>query len=211
MNVLLFASEEGCSIFKQVNMTKEDKPTPVKEKVLKVSQNFIDITPQLSSIRTLHQDTEVLIQRKPESETHSCPPFCLQPMRIEGVTTIGELEVLAFIEQKNKHKLRLLLDVRENQAYREATIPSAINLPLSMFNEKNPYYSKILKLLGAKKMNEKWYFKQAHTLLIFGQSFMTSEARELIEHLIELNYPRDKLLYYRAGMEGWRRSGLSTY
>lgn len=211
VNMILFASEEGCNIFQQANVTKEHKPLPIEEKVVKVSPHFVDITPQLSSIATIHQGNELVIKRQYNTEVKSCPPFCIQPMKIEGVTTIGELETLAFIEKKNKNKLRLLLDVRENKSYQEATIPSAINLPLSMFDEKSPYYSKVLKLLGAKKIHDKWHFKKTHTLLVFGQSFMSSEARLMIQRLIELNYPKDKILYYRSGMDGWLRSGLTTY
>jgi hypothetical protein len=211
LSAILFASQEGCNIFQQVNVKKEYKPIPPEEQVMQEVHNFVNITPELSSITTVHQNDEILIQRKDLTGEKSCPPFCIQPMNIDGVSTVGELETLAFLEKKNKNKLKLLLDVRDNLRYQEATIPSAINLPLTMLDKKSPYYSKVLKLLGAKKIEQKWYFEKAHTLLVFGENFMTNEASLMIQRLIELNYPKDKILYYRAGMAGWIGSGLTTY
>lgn len=214
MSTILFASQEGCNIFKQVNEQKAYKALPIVEEVVEETpkdlKQFIKITPDISSITTLYQEKEVLVKRH-QKEDKTCPPFCIQPMNIEGVRTVGELETLSFIDKKNNNRLKLLLDVRENQDYQEATIPSAINLPLSMLDEKSPYYTKVLKLLGAKKVNDTWYFKNAHTLLVFGQSFMSNEAVVMIQRLQALNYPNDKILYYRSGMEGWIMSGLTTY
>jgi rhodanese-related sulfurtransferase len=210
-STILFASDNGCNIFQKGSVKKETKHLEIEKEHTNVTPKFLNITPKLSSVTTLHQGIQVEIKRESKKELRSCPPFCIQPMKIDGVSTVGELETLEFIEKKNKNKLRLLLDVRENENYQEATIPSAINLPLSMFDEKSPYYSKVLTLLGAKKINEKWHFKKAHTLLVFGQSFMTDEARLMIERLLELNYPADKILYYRAGMDGWNSSGLTSY
>ncbi|HHD82050.1 MAG TPA: hypothetical protein ENK82_01695 [Campylobacterales bacterium] len=201
--------EEGCSIYKK-SVSKEmhveiEKHEPKRETA------FFNITPTLKRLSVVHDGEEIVIQRKVQEAVSECPPFCIQPISIEGVKTVGEVETLAFLESVKEKKEGLLLDVRENLAYQEGTIPGSINLPLSMFNEKSPYYQKVLLLLGAKQNNKKWYFKNVQRLLIYGTSAIHDEASTMIKRLVNLGYPKEKLRYYRGGIESWKRAGLTIY
>lgn len=201
--------QDGCSIFKNMGSSSIERKTTIEKEEVEIVKK-LKITSSLTSIESMHDGQIVIIEREGK-HLKECPPFCIQPMNIKEVLTVGELETLDFIEKRQKKKLGLLLDVRENSLYQKATIPSAINLPLSMLDPNGNYYEKVLKLLGAKKRNEKWYFKSVQTLLIFGESSMSNEASEMINRLLDLNYPENKLLYYRGGFQSWSASGLSTY
>ena len=55
-----------------------------------------------------------------------CPPYCIQPMIVaEGVTTIGELELLDFLQDGQT----VVIDSRTNSWFQGGTIPGAINIP----------------------------------------------------------------------------------
>jgi len=208
---LYLIGEEGCSIYKKSVSNELDKQVDVKPSESKTKAKFLKVTPTLEMVSILHEGEEVVIKRKVQEGLTECPPFCIQPISIEGVRSVGEVETLEFLKNLKEKKVRLLLDVREHIAYQEATIPGAINLPLSMLDKKSPYYEKVLTLLGAKKKAQSWYFKNVHILLVFGTSAMHNEASTMVKRLIKLGYPKEKILYYRGGIESWRRSGLTTY
>jgi rhodanese-related sulfurtransferase len=216
-------SPQGCSISglvetpkniifenqKEINCTEE-----IHVKVVKTA-----ITKQLKSVKVMHETKEILIEREVLNHKEICPPFCIQPMRIENVLTVGELEVLSFIDKLKEKKARLLIDVRESVFYVKESIPASINLPFSMLKAKSKYQEEVLKLLGAKAIKKNaikknsmltWSFKDAQSLLIFGDSATSNEASNTIKELLKLGYPSTKLLYYRAGLTSWKALGLST-
>ena len=204
-------NEHGCTISSLVKsttnpFTQENNCSNAlsKEKTTKISE-------QLTSVKVLHENVEVLIEREIVDNKFTCPPFCIQPMKIEEVKTVGELEALAFIDKLKEKKSRLLIDVRESVDYEKATIPGAINLPFSMFSDGSKYQKEILKLLGGKKVNNKWIFKNPQILLVFGKNVISNEASSMIKKLVEFGYPTNKLLFYRSGFESWKHLGLTTY
>ena len=71
----------------------------------------------------------------------ACPPRCVQPMiAAPGVGTIGELEVLDFLELFVGGGQGLLVDARLPDAFAAATLPGAVNLPSTTLraDEKRP-------------------------------------------------------------------------
>ena len=211
-------SQSGCTIMGLVEMPtnpliKENNCSD--DLVLKNKDRKTGITETLMSVKVLHENEEVLIQREALDDKFSCPPFCIQPLKIKEVQTLGELEVLAFIDKLKEKKARLLIDVRESVDYEKSTIPGAINIPFSMLRVKSKYQEEILKLLGAKaiKKNSKstWSFKEVQTLLIFGTSATTNEASSSIKELLRLGYPSSKLFYYRSGITSWKALGLTVH
>jgi rhodanese-related sulfurtransferase len=222
---LLADTEMGCSISgllkvqknsvfentKDSNCTNELESDKPKSTILRKTA----ISEKLMSVTVLHESEEVLIERKLLKNEQSCPPFCVEPMTIKDVITVGELETLAFIDKLKEKKSRLLIDVRESILYEQRTIPGALNLPFFMLKDKSVYQEEVLKLFGAvlskKGFKEKWIFKNAQSLLIFGSSITSNEASNTIKQLLKLGYPSTKLLYYRAGIESWKALGLTTY
>ena len=179
----------------------------------------IKITKELSSIVAEDKGNNIVIKRvqDPNSKLNSaftkvkkeCPPYCIQPMNIGNVKTVGELEVLKFIKDMKESSGSLLIDARTRAWYKKGTIPTAINLPFSMLDKKGKYFSKILTLLGGKKIGNSWNFDNAQKLLIFSNGVWDEQATIEIKNLIDAGYPEDKLLYYRGGMQMWNAVGLT--
>jgi rhodanese-related sulfurtransferase len=180
-----------------------NQPSKVEKKRLKISEN-------IDSILINFQNKEFRIERL-DSKDKECPPYCIRPMNIKNIKTVGEFEVLEFISHLDKNKGRILVDARVTSLYKKSTIPSAINIPYSMLKKGSKYRDDILKLLGAKKLQKKWYFKNTHKLLIFDNGILDIQARKLIKTLIEVGYPQNKILYYRGGIDSWKNLGLTLF
>ena len=205
--------EMGCSI---ASILEEKTPffrIREEESLPKTTSNdlVLKITKTLTQVRVQHENKELLIKRTTKQSDHSCPPFCIQPMNIDNVKSVGELEVLEFIKVLKKKKSKLLIDARSNILYRTHTIPGAINVPYTMLKDGNKYQKKVLTLLGAKQQAGQWDFSKVPTLLIFGNSDEESQANQAIKSLLKLSYPANRILYYRGGLSAWKRLGLTLY
>ena len=221
ISILFADSEMGCSISGLLqapqNTLLRNESNCTENTMQEASVGIIKtaITEKLMSVKVLHEQEEILIQREPLLKELTCPPFCIEPMQIKEVVTVGELEVLAFIDKLKEKKARLLIDVRENSLYAKGTIPGAINLPFSMLKDGSKYQEEVLMLLGAKlnkkDSKSKWSFENGQLLLIFGNSATSSEASNSVKKLLELGYPSSKLYYYRAGLSSWKALGLTVY
>jgi rhodanese-related sulfurtransferase len=213
---------QGCALENILNDNDKEesllKKHGLKKSVFRIREETdisikdeINITVSLKSIKVTHQNQELLIVRNIVNEQKSCPPFCIEPMNIDGVKTVAELETLSFIENLKENKNSLLLDTREHRFYKESTIPGSINLPYSMIQEDSQYFKKVLALLGIRKVNEKWQLKDVPKLLVFDNGVTENKASRLIKSLLKLSYPSDKILYYRAGIVSWKSLGLTLY
>jgi len=218
---LLFSylnASQGCNISSFIKETSSiEENTPVfkirEEKIKKKRKKKLKlkITKTLTSITFVYENETLHIKRTPKNQEDTCPPFCIQPMNIKGVKTVGELEVLDFIKGLDGKEARLLIDIRSNKEYKQNTIPGAINIPYSMLKDGSKYQNQVLKLLGGKKLDEKWIFKSVPSLLIFGASNENDKAYKAIKTLLKLSYPNKKIYYYRAGVEGWNHLRLTLY
>lgn len=205
--------EVGCSIANiletpaQIFRIREEEP--LEESMEKKFE--LNITEKLSSIKVKHQKEEILIKREAQSKKHTCPPFCIQPIKIKNIHSVGELEVLAFIKTLKEKKSKLLIDARSSTLYKINTIPGAINIPYNMMENRSKYQKKVLELLGATPQGSQWSFTRVPTLLIFGNSEEEAQATKAIKSLLKLSYPSNKILFYRGGLEAWKRLGLTLY
>jgi len=202
----LLQQENQARRFSHLNQALSKKSSP-QQPTSQSSHLTTYISPKLQSIEIEYQGKTFLIER----EGKSCPPFCIQPMQIKKVKTVGELETLTFIQAMKKHKKFLLIDARNRKAYKKNTIPKAINLPSSLLTPKNPYRQKILPLLGGRMVQNKWYFKDPPKLLIFDNGIWDPQSSQLIQELINVGYPQNRLLYYRGGIESWKNAGLTLF
>jgi len=180
----------------------------------------VKITEELTSISAKHKGSSIVIKRiqSPDTKLNSaltattkeCPPYCIQPMNIGTVKTLGELEVLKFIKEMKDNSGSLLIDARTREWHKKGTIPSAINLPFTMLKKDGKYINKILTLLGGNKSGSSWSFRNAQKLLIFSNGAWDEQATLAIRNLIDMGYPEDKILYYRGGMQMWNLVGLTV-
>lgn len=142
-----------------------------------------------------------------ELTSRPSPPFFIQPFSVdEGIETYGELEVLDFI---SKHK-GIFIDARLRNWYLRSAIPSALNIPFKLFLSDSEVRTKILQQLGGVNNKGKWNFNNAQTILLYCNGAWCGQSPTAIRALMDLGYPKDKMKYYRGGMQAWQLLGLTT-
>lgn len=144
--------------------------------------------------------------------SRACPPDCIQPMvAAAGVTTIAELEVIAFVETLVATTGGLLIDARMPGQFATGTVPGAVNVPHAALASGNPYLTEILVALGARSQGGgSLTFSDAMELAVFGDGPWSDDADRAIENLIAAGYPPGKIRYYRGGMQDWLSLGLTV-
>jgi len=189
---------------------------------LPVTAQDVRITQDMLTRSFILNGTETIIDRIQDSEhqlsgefartSRACPPFCITPMSAApGVTTIGELEVMDFLETQVAAGSALLLDSRLPEFFEKGGIPGSLNLPFATLDAANPYRDDILIALGATASGAGWDFSSAKTLALFGNGAWCDQSTRAIRHLLDAGYPADKLLYYRGGVQAWLQLGLTHH
>lgn len=112
----------------------------------------------------------------------------LQPMEIvPGVRTVGELEVIALVEQG-----ATLIDSRTDGSLGGRTLPGAVNVPhdqaIARQGELDPTGISILFCNGPQ----------------------CPQSPDAIRQLIDAGFPASALMYYRGGMHDWITLALPT-
>jgi rhodanese-related sulfurtransferase len=162
-----------------------------------------------------NQDPEARIPDFFTMTSRECPPFCIQPMDAgPGVITVGELEVLEFMEEYVNEGRGAIIDARLPEWYRQGTIPGSINLSFTAFEnpETNPFMAPILTMLGGQRANptDAWDFTNALDIVIFCNGQWCGQSHRAIENLLSVGYPGERIRYYRGGMQGWVTVGLTV-
>ncbi|MGO1119625.1 rhodanese-like domain-containing protein [Rhodovibrionaceae bacterium A322] len=170
----------------------------------------VNIAKGISQVVLQGPDGEIIIQRDQDQEavidpayaktSRACPPFCIQPMQVApGVTTVGELELLAFLEQGGK-----LIDGRTINWFAESTIPGAINIPYTEAAQR-------LDELGCSQDADlKWDCAEAEKVLLFCNGPWCGQSPAAIRAMLREGYPAEQIMYYRGGMQAWTSLGLTT-
>lgn len=130
-----------------------------------------------------------------------CPPFCIQPMTpAEGVTTIGELELIEAMQAGDT----VLVDGRTPDWFAGGTIPGAINIPYTETVERlgelgcEPDFDAAFDCAGARKV------------IMFCNGMWCGQSPTAIRAMIGAGYPAERISYYRGGMLDWRMLGLTV-
>lgn len=188
---------------------------PVRAESVRITQDIEARTIMLNGAAIVIdriQDSENRLEGEFTRTSRPCPPFCITPMTVApGVVTLGELEVMDFLETRVAAGEGLLLDSRLPEFFAKGTIPGAVNLPFATLDPTNPYRDEILKALGATFTGSEWDFAQARQLAVFCNGPWCNQAPLAIRHLLQAGYPAGKLSYYRGGMQVWLQLGLSTH
>lgn len=188
----------------------------------------VKISPEISEISVQHNGESVTIKRIQDQKntvvedyaltSRACPPFCVQPIEVApGVTTIGELELLDFLQRKSDgDESILIIDSRTPDWVEKGTIPSATNLPWTKLHPQSDGYEPIevegiLTLqFNATVRDGIWNFSNANTLVFFCNGLWCGQSPTNIKALINLGYPAHKIFWYRGGMQAWQSLGLTT-
>ena len=137
----------------------------------------------------------------------------ISPIKIaDGIETFGELEVINFIKNLATEKSKLFIDTRTSGWYDTGTIPGAINIPFGQFDKKKfaDEFEDMLDMVGVTVNKGKYNFTKAKTLLLFCNGVWCPQSGWAIENLMKIDYPRDKLKWYRGGLYSWTQVGLNT-
>jgi len=144
--------------------------------------------------------------------SRACPPFCITPITVApGVATIGELEVMDFLETEVSGGTGLLIDSRLPEWFAKGSIPGSVNVPFNTLDSTNPYRDEILKALGARQSGSGWDYADAMALAIYCNGPWCEQSPRAIHSLLGAGYPAEKLKYYRGGMQSWLLLGLTTH
>ncbi len=179
----------------------------------------VRITEKVESITIIHNDKPVIIRRNqnqnniinPEfaKTSRPCPPFCIKPITIaDGVETIIELDIFKYLQDDNS----VVIDSRTVAWVAKGSIPGTINLPWDIF--ENTKFD-ILPILLEEQFNvtvndNKYYFDAAKTLVLFCNGPWCNQSPTSIKSLLKLGYPKEKLKWYRGGMQSWESLSLTT-
>lgn len=187
-----------------------------EEPEVKITESlpYLDIVHEGKPVRIERiQDTAHKLSNSFTKTSRPCPPFCIHPIEIApGVKTVGELELLDFLNKQVRANTGLLVDARMPEWFDQGTIPGAINIPFSILSSglDNPHTLRILKLLGAQEKDGQWDFSNTRELLLFCNGPWCDQSSQAINNLMKLGYPADRLLWYRDGMQSWQMLGLTV-
>jgi rhodanese-related sulfurtransferase len=180
------------------------------------------------------QDPDYALKGYFAKTVRKCPPFCIQPVvPAPGVATIGELELFEFMETKLRDGTGVLIDARTLSWYRKGTIPGSVNFPFTLFSKgaDDPGVIQALKSFGATERGEvgavervledwgwaetankteRWDFTAAKDLVLWCNGPACGQSPRAIRALVDLGYPKEKIAYYRGGMQMWQLWGLTT-
>ena len=210
-----------------------------------VQAQEVNIREGLPYVSTTHDGKAVEIRRIQDQNhvltggfsktSRKCPPFCIQPTQVApGVVTVGELEVLTFIEKKLNKGEGILIDARTPSWYKKGTIPGSVNIPFASFGDDQDDVLKAAALaklgvtrkisssfledamaslqgmLGNGPGSSEWDFSKAKELTLWCNGMWCGQSPHAIHALLDLGYPAEKIHYYRGGMQDWKILGLTV-
>ena len=148
-----------------------------------------------------NQDTEARLGEPWVRTSRPCPNFCIQPMSpAPGVTTIGELEVLEFLQSSDA----VLVDGRIRSEYEQGTIPGAISVPYTEAADR-------LGEFGCEVDFDGWICEaDVPAVVLFCNGPWCGQSPTAARRMIEAGFPAEKIFYYRGGMQSWNMLGLTV-
>lgn len=187
----------------------------------------VGITPTLRRVEVRHAGKTVVIERRQDPAStinpdyahtaRPCPPFCVQPAVLApGVETIGELEMLEYLQRVAKgDDSVLVIDSRTPDWVAKGTIPGSVNISWQTLNpEAGADPMEIADILeqrfGALSQEGLWDFSGAKTLVMFCNGPWCGQSPTNIRTLLKFGYPAHKIKWYRGGMQDWESLGLTT-
>lgn len=205
----------------------------------------VGITPDLMSVMVKHNGADAEIKRNQDNKatviaafaktSRPCPPFCIQPIVLApGVETLGETEVISYLDKKynGSDDTILVVDSRTPEWVAKGTIPGAINIPWTKLNPaKGATTDGIISILqeqfgvslakGADTFSvdeaiadgdtsNVFDFSKARTLVMFCNGMWCGQSPNNIKNLLKFGYPAEKIKWYRGGMQDWEILGLAT-
>jgi rhodanese-related sulfurtransferase len=187
----------------------------------------VKIIPTLAKIEVIHKGKKVVIMRNQNQKatvnpdfaktSRKCPPFCINPIKLApGVETIGELEILQYLQKVARgDKSVMVIDSRTPAWVAKGTIPGSVNIPwTTIAPQKGASPIDIADTLtgkfGVKEVEGLFDFRDAKTLVLFCNGMWCGQSPNNIRTLLRFGYPAHKIKWYRGGMQNWSNLGFTT-
>ena len=148
------------------------------------------------------QDNENKLEGDWAKTSRPCPNFCIQPMvPAEGVSPIGELEMLQFLQDPNV----VVIDGRVKPDFEGGAIPGAVNVPYTEAADR-------LGELGCEPDFEGFDCsgENVKSAALYCNGPWCGQSPTAARRMIEAGFPAEKIYYYRGGMQQWRLLGLTV-
>jgi len=179
----------------------------------------VKITPDMSYLYVYHKGKAVKVHRIQDTKNKLTGEYArqfrpgqdIQSIEMhKNIQTIGEVELLSFMKKKVNNKEGLLVDLRDKEEYAKESIPSAVNIPASVKNDKTKI-EKIFKILGAIRASDgSLDVSSAQEVAFYCNGLWCNKTSEFINAFLDLGYPAEKILYYRGGFQMWKILGFTT-
>lgn len=176
------------------------------------AEDTVGITPDTSVFEIPTQDGIQTISRIQDEAnevsgewartSRPCPNFCIQPMTpAEGVTTIGELEVIAMLQDP----AAMVIDSRVETNFKGGAIPGAVNIPYTQAADR-------LDELGCEPDFEGFICEgeAVKSVALYCNGPWCGQSPTAARRMIKAGFPPEKIAYYRGGMQVWRMLGLTV-
>ncbi len=185
----------------------------------------VGITPALESLAVKHQQEWVWLERNQHSNNliHSgyaltsrdCPPFCIQPMTLAaGVDTLGELELISYLQRQSHDDTIKVIDARSSAEHRSGTIPGSTGVSWTDLviaaGAVDFLIEERLSDFGVKLDGGTADFAQARTLAVYDNGPWCGQAASMIHALLGMGYPPERIKWYRGGLQAWHSLGLTV-
>lgn len=183
------------------------------------AERKVYIEPGVLSVEIMHEGKPVTLMREQSTDSHIVEFFRptyrgkiqpMHPFEPHAVETIGELDVIEYLQQiAAGDDSILLIDSRTSAWVKRGTIPGSVSIPFTEF--KSP--ERALEILEERFdviMAESWDFSQAKTLVMFCNGIWCPQSPAAIRRLLKMGYPAAKIKYYRGGMQNWFALGLTV-
>jgi rhodanese-related sulfurtransferase len=189
------------------------------------SGSEVNITVNLPYVEVIHKGKKIRIKRNQDTTSivdldyaltsRPCPPYCIQPIKLAAsVETIGELEMLNYLQKASHDDSILVIDSREPKWLQSGMIPGAINLPWNKLYNKTASDEEIADILqfqfNAVLTGKLWNFEGAKTLVFYCNGPWCGQSPTNIRALLSIGYPPQRIKWYRGGIQSWKLFGLTT-
>jgi len=221
ITISCFAAEEGGNGFEYTGVEVQTVNAQGKVENMIVKRHIPDICKNVKITNEMLWTHSYAHEKVPQAckSTYVHTKGKLLPMQIHyDIDTYGELEVLAFIKHMQSDDSMLLVDGRKQSWYDYRTIPGSINIPFHHLKEREAFefeFEHAIKILGVdihvdENEKESFDFNKAKTIVLYCNGPWCTQSVTMIESLLNIGYPAEKIKWYRGGMQTWLATGMTT-
>ncbi|MDB3869406.1 rhodanese-like domain-containing protein [Candidatus Thioglobus sp.] len=193
-------------------------PLMVSAEGEKTKQVFI--SPGFFSLNVIHNEKTIKLLRVQDQDNELSDFYLktargkIQPMHPFAphlVETIGELEMINYVRLKSEGDDSIVvIDTRTpNWVTITGGIPSAVNIPYTLFTKKDKALEIMEDQLGVQ-VDDVFDFTYAKTLVMYCNGIWCGQTPTAVKALLRYGYPAAKIKYFRGGMQNWKSLGLTT-